>query len=113
MARTMTWPPKPISGRIPLVEGVDATVVQVVMAVSDLTGNPFNPPNISAGNHTFKQPDAVESRVLRALERLKPIISVDSIDIEIEPSKDNSEATVTVTFTDRESRSKRSVTING
>ena len=110
MARTMKWPPDPKGGRIDMVEGIDATVTAVVMTLGDLSQNPFNPTDLSMGDITFKTQSTAKSRIQLALRRLEKIIIVDSIE---ETTDEDGNAVYVISFTDREARVQRSVSING
>jgi hypothetical protein len=109
MARTMKWPPVPINGRIGMVEGVDATNILLLQTLGDLRANPFNDDNISLGNITYKPVGVAKGRIQGALERLRRIVSVESV---VE-SGDVEDRTYTIRFTDRETRVRSEVTIDG
>ncbi len=111
MAKTMVWPPTPRSGRVPMVQGAEATRILVMATLSDLQTNPFNENSLSLGNITFRVEKATRARIEAALKRLRSMIHVEAI---IESDDDGeSEKTYTINFTDLETRKKRSVTVNG
>ena len=114
MARTMKWPPVPVNGRIPFVEGIDATAVLVVSTLSDLTQNPFNPPALSLGEVTYRSSVGSEARLRATLERLRSVILVESLE-EVTSDEDASEGRreFFIAFSDRETRQRTEVTING
>ena len=111
MARTMKWPPTPEQGRLPFVEGIDATNIVVIQTLSDLQANPFNDPLLSLGEVTFKDPKKVEARVTSVLTRLRALIDIEAI--LVDRSKAGDEMEVVVHFQDREIRQKSEVTVNG
>jgi len=43
MAKVMKWPPVPVGGRIPMVKGIDATTILVLLTLGDTSQNPYNP----------------------------------------------------------------------
>lgn len=107
--RTMKWPPRPVGGRIPMVEGSEATAVQIMQVLGDLRAQPFNG-NISMGDITFGVQSVTRAQIENALTRLSRLISVDSV---IRSDNDDGSVTYTIRFTDRESRTQGEVTING
>ncbi len=109
MARTMKWPPVPVAGRIPMVEGVAASTVLIIQTLSDLQTQPFNSPLLSLGNITFKQSNTVRARINNTLKRLVRIIEVQGV-IE-RRSIDDSDNEYVVQFVDRETRTKSEVTV--
>jgi hypothetical protein len=114
MAKTMKWPPVPKSGRIPMIEGVDTTEVLIIQTLGDLQTNPFNSDRLSLGDVTFKNDQVAKGRIDSALQRLRNIISVDSVteNSSEEDAQDGSREYI-VQFTDRETRQPSQVTING
>lgn len=110
----MKWPPRPVNGRIPYVEGVEATTTLVIQTLSDLQTNPFNPSGLSLGDVTFKNRDTAEGRVRSALDRLRSIVYVERIR-KISDAEDEEEgrAEYIVEFIDRETRQPSEVRING
>ena len=110
MATTIKWPPTPTNGRVPMVKGVKATSASVLMTLSDLRQNPFNPNDASIGDVTFKSAGPAKGRIQRVLARLKRVIIVNSVQ---ETTDDDGNVVFEVSFTDRESRSTSSVQING
>lgn len=107
--RTMRWPPNPVNGRVPMVQGAEAAAVQILQVLGDLRQNPFNPSSISMGDVTFKPTGAAKARIETALRRLRTIISINSIE---EINDKNGSVTYVVSFTDLESRTQGSVRID-
>ena len=114
MGRTMKWPPTPEGGRIPFVEGLDASTVLVVQTLSDLQTNPFNDPRLSLGDITFRTSQMAIGRISGAITRLKTIVEVIRV-IEVGTKEENEdgERTYVVEFIDRETRQPSQVVING
>jgi hypothetical protein len=100
--RTMKWPPTPLNGRLGWVEGAEASAVVVLLTLSDLQTNPFNPRDLSLGDITFRVKVSNKARIDAALRRLARIISVEAI-IE-EPGADGTALKYTVRFRDLETR---------
>ena len=114
MARTMKWPPIPEGGRIPFVEGVDASVVLVVSTLSDLRQNPFNPQDLSLGEVTFNSQQSSEARIRSAMNRLRTVVFLDEVtDSSTPEDKADGQYEYTIVFTDRETRQQAEVPING
>lgn len=107
----MKWPPVPVGGRLPMVQGVDASTVLVIQTLSDLQTNPFNDPLLSLGNVTYRPANTIRARIGNALRRLNRVIEVQAI-IERRADDDGNNEYV-VQFIDRETRTKSEVTING
>lgn len=111
MARTMKWPPVPEGGRIPMVEGVDASTILVVQTLSDLQTNPFNDALLSLGNVAFQPVSQARARIKNALKRLTRVIEVQNI-VENKNTEDG-DVEYVVQFTDRETRTKAEANVNG
>lgn len=99
--RTMNWPPKPVNGRIPWVQGVEAASVAITMVVADLRNNPFNPPDLSFSDIVFKVRSSNKARLQEALARLSPIVSIESVEEEL---GEGDTVRYIIKFIDRESR---------
>ena len=108
MARTMKWPPVPVNGRIPFVQGVDATNVLIINVLSDLQAQPFNDDQLSLGNLTWRTESTATGRITGALDRLKTIISINNIDEKRD--EDGGASTYLIEYFDRETRSESEVT---
>lgn len=106
----MKWPPVTVNGRIPFVEGAEATIAVVLLTLSDLQAQPFNDSLLSLGDVTFKVQSAARARIEGALRRLARLISV--IDVQ-ETKDDEGEAAYLIIYTDRETRTRQEVTANG
>lgn len=114
MSRTVKWPPIPVGGRLPFVEGVEATTVLVINVLSDLTQNPFNPPNLSLGEVTFRSTTGAEARIRATMQRLSTVVFVDSVsDTTDEDEALDGVREYTIVFTDRETRQQTEITVNG
>lgn len=111
MARTMKWPPVPVDGRILFVEGVQASTVLVINTLGDLNQNPFNPRDLSLGDVAFRSAHGAQSRIQSTMDRLRSIVFVNSI--EENGIDDDGSAVYEIVFTDRETRQKTEVSING
>jgi hypothetical protein len=110
MATSIKWPPSVVGGRIEMVSGPEVSTQMVMMTLSDLSQNPFNPDDASMGDVTFRSKNYAQARINLALRRLKRLVAVNRVE---ESSDDNGKVQYIVNFTDRESRSKQSVTIDG
>lgn len=114
MARTMRWPPVPHNGRIAMVEGTNATAVLIINVLSDLTQNPFNPDNLSLGEVTFRSKIGAEARMKAALGRLSSVVIIDEVrEVSTPEDTDEGYRSYTIVFTDRESRQRSEVNVNG
>lgn len=109
MARTMKWPPIPEGGRIPMIDGGEATRAVVMQTLSDLQTNPFNPIDLSLGEVTFRVKSAVRSRIYGALNRMRSMVRIENID----QVDDGERTTITINYVDLETREQGSVTIDG
>lgn len=98
--KTMRWPPTPSGGRIPLVEGAEATRQLVAMTLGDLRANPFNPDGLSLGDVAFRPESVARASVEAALARLGKIIRVESV--AEGPLRDDGSKSITVNFIDLE-----------
>lgn len=112
MARTMKWPPTPVNGRIPFVEGIDATNIIITQTLGDLQQNPFNDPLLSMGDLAFKDTRQVQPRVEGALRRITQLIELEAVDVNRDDS-DEGKVSVTIYYQDREVRQRSEVTVNG
>ena len=114
MARTMKWPPIPVDGRIPYVEGVEASIILVSNTLGDLQQNPFNSRDLSLGEVTFSPSPGAEGRIRATMRRLRTIVTVDSVkETTSDVDKEDGRREYLVVFTDRETRQQTEVPING
>jgi hypothetical protein len=106
--RTVEWPPRVRNGRLRYVDGVEAASTTILMIVSDLRQQPFNPDGLALGDITFKTQTSARPLIETALRRLAPLISVESVG---ESTNDDGSVSFTITYTDRESRSRGEVRV--
>lgn len=110
----MLWPPVPVNGRIPYVEGAEATTVLIINVLSDLSNNPFNPDSLSLGDLTYKPLPGAEARIRATMNRLRNVAFVDTVVETTSPAdKVEGKREFSITYTDRETRQRREVTVNG
>ncbi len=107
----MKWPPEVVNGRIPFVEGAEATRILVIQTLSNLQTQPFNEQSLSLGDVTFRPATATVARIQSALRRLSSIISIDSI--QERRSQGGTSVEYLIEYVDRETRIRQEVTING
>jgi hypothetical protein len=92
-----------------MVEGPEATREVVLLTLSDLQNQPFNPDGLSLGDLTYRVSGVVNARILQALRRLGSLIVVNSVtETVVEDDREYE-----IIWIDRESRTRRSETING
>ncbi len=106
----MKWPPIPENGRIPYVKGADATVILVIQTLRDHTAQPFNDDLLALKDQTFSPLSSAIARIRTALERLQRVIEVVQVS---GTNNEEGDATFTIIFLDRETRTEKEVTING
>jgi hypothetical protein len=106
--RTMEWPPRVRNGRLRYVEGVAAAATLILQVVGDLRQNPFNPDGLSLGDITYKAQSSNRPLIESALSRLRPIVSTESIDEQLD---EEGEARYVITYVERESKARGEVTV--
>ena len=78
--RTMAWPPTVTDqGGVAEIVGADATVITVVMAMMDLTAQPFFDPRLCLGELTFSAAPLIKSRVEEVLASLSALIELRDV----------------------------------
>ena len=78
--RTMVWPPMVTDqGGIAEIVGADATVITVVMAMMDLTAQPFFDSRLCLGELTFSAAPLIKSRVEEVLASLSALIELRDV----------------------------------
>ena len=106
----MKWPPVPENGRIPFVQGAEASIILVTQTLRDLRAQPFNDELLSLGDITFKTASSNLARIRTALDRLRRVIELIQV---TESLDEDGNAEYLIVFIDRETRTKQEVTING